>query len=550
MAQSEIARAMKQICDEKGISYESVLETVEMALAAAYRKDYGDKTQNIKVSFDPETGDIKAFDVKEVVEDLPEDYWDTLQELEDQRKEDLLKPKEEPKAKENDDDNNDKEEDSAADDKKEDADDKKSDGASKEISEEDAEEEEEMRKFNPRTQIELKEAKEKDKKVKEGEELKEELPVHTDFGRMAAQTAKQVIIQRIREAERETILFEFEDRIGELVSGFVQRIEGRWVFIDLGRTNGTLPPVEQVRDEVYRVGQRLKVAIKSVNQTPKGPEIIVSRSAPAVVKELFAIEVPEIAAGSVEIKSVSREAGSRSKIAVLSNEENVDPVGSCVGQRGARVQTVIQELGGEKIDIIEWEEDQELFIINALSPAKVDRVELIEGEEKIAKAYVRTDQLSLAIGKSGQNVRLAAQLTEWRIDIVEVSEDGEVVDHGRKDNDDAKDDNNDGDDEKGNQEESIKADEDNEDQQTDKAEDDNNDDDDSDQQTKKEDNAEEKEGEPKPKKKGIKKKAAATKVKKEEGEKEEKEEKPKKATKKPAAKKKDAKKDESAEEKS
>lgn len=432
MAQSEIARAMKQICDEKGISYESVLETVEMALAAAYRKDYGDKTQNIKVTFNPETGDIKAFDVKEVVEDLPEDYWDTLKELEEERKEALAQPKEE-KTEE------------ATDDKKEAKDEKKEEEAeeSKESSEEEAEEEEEMRKFNPRTQIELKDALEKDKKIKEGEELREEMPVHTDFGRMAAQTAKQVIIQRIREAERENILFEFEDRIGELVTGFVQRIEGRWVFIDLGRTNGTLPPVEQVRDETYRVGQRLKVAIKSVNQTPKGPEIMVSRAAPAVVKELFAIEVPEIAAGSVEIRAVSREAGSRSKIAVLSNEENVDPVGSCVGQRGARVQTVIQELGGEKIDIIEWEEDPELFIINALSPAKVDRVELMEGEEKIAKAYVKTDQLSLAIGKSGQNVRLAAQLTEWRIDIVEVSEDGEIVDHGKKEGEDIDDDNND-----------------------------------------------------------------------------------------------------------
>lgn len=388
MAQSEVAKAMKQICEEKGISYESVLETVEMALAAAYRKDYGDKTQNIRVHFNPDTGEIQAFDVKEVVEDLPEGYWDALKELEEKRRAGELP-------------------------------------AVSEVTE--GEGEEEMRKFNPRTQVELKDASLESSDIQIGEELRRELPVQTDFGRMAAQTAKQVIIQRIREAERATILDEFSDKKGELISGFVQRVEGKWVFIDLGRTVASLPPHEQIRGEQYRVGQRVKVVILAVNQTSKGPEIIVSRTAPELVSALFVLEVPEIAAGSVEIRAVAREAGSRSKIAVISHEENIDPVGSCVGQRGSRVQTVIQELGGEKIDIIEWDENLEQFIAHALSPAKVDRVECVDGDEKIARVYVKSDQLSLAIGRSGQNVRLAAKLTDWKIDIIEVTSSGTEV---------------------------------------------------------------------------------------------------------------------------
>jgi len=388
MAQSEVAKAMKQICEEKGISYESVLETVEMALAAAYRKDYGDKTQNIRVHFNPDTGGIEAFDVKEVVEDLPEGYWDELKELEEKRRAGEFPLPVEASSEEG---------------------------------------EEEIRKFNPRTQIEFKDAVVENVDIQIGEELRRELPVQTDFGRMAAQTAKQVIIQRIREAERATILDEFFDKKGELVSGFVQRVEGKWVFVDLGRAVASLPPHEQVRGEQYRVGQRVKVVIIEVNQTSKGPEIIVSRTTQELVGALFSLEVPEIAAGSVEIRAVAREAGSRSKIAVISNEENIDPVGSCVGQRGARVQTVIQELGGEKIDIIEWDEIIEQFIAHALSPAKVDRVERVEGDEKIARVYVKSDQLSLAIGRGGQNVRLAAKLTDYKIDIIEVTSLGTEV---------------------------------------------------------------------------------------------------------------------------
>ncbi|HAZ16670.1 MAG TPA: transcription termination/antitermination protein NusA [Candidatus Jacksonbacteria bacterium] len=380
---------MKQICEEKGISYESVLETVEMALAAAYRKDYGDKTQNIRVHFNPETGEIQAFDVKEVAEDLPEGYWDELKELEEKRRAGELPAPVEALP--------------------------------------ESEVGEEMRKFNPRTQVELKDALLENADIHIGEELRRELPVQTDFGRMAAQTAKQVIIQRIREAERATILDEFSSKKGELVAGFIQRVEGKWVFVDLGRAVASLPPHEQIRGEQYRVGQRVKVVIVEVNQTSKGPEVIVSRTTPELVSALFALEVPEIAAGSVEIRAVAREAGSRSKIAVLSHEENIDPVGSCVGQRGSRVQTVIQELAGEKIDIIEWDENVERFIGYALSPAKVDRVECVEGNEKIARVYVKSDQLSLAIGRSGQNVRLAAKLTDWKIDIIEVTQSGTEV---------------------------------------------------------------------------------------------------------------------------
>src|SRR3989338_6841514 len=285
MAQSEVAKAMKQICEEKGISYETVLETVEMALAEAYRKDYGDKTQNIRVHFNPETGEIQAFDVKEVAEDLPEGYWDELKELEEKRRAGELPAPVEALP--------------------------------------ESEVGEEMRKFNPRTQVELKDALLENADIHIGEELRRELPVQTDFGRMAAQTAKQVIIQRIREAERATILDEFSSKKGELVAGFIQRVEGKWVFVDLGRAVASLPPHEQIRGEQYRVGQRVKVLIVEVNQTSKGPEIIVSRTTPELVSALFALEVPEIAAGSVEIRAVAREGGSPGKIRGLSHFYNI-----------------------------------------------------------------------------------------------------------------------------------------------------------------------------------------------------------------------------------
>jgi len=233
---------------------------------------------------------------------------------------------------------------------------------------------------------------------------------------MAAQTAKQVIIQRLREAERENIFAEFKEKEGSIVTAVIQRREGRMVYLDIGHTLAVMNQDGQVMSEKYTSGQRLRVFIVSVEMTPKGPEILVSRTHSDLVKELFKSEVPEISSGIVEIKAIAREAGMRSKIAVSSNQDTIDPVGSCVGQRGTRVQTIITELGGEKIDIIEWHKNPEKFITNALSPAKVESLKLNE-KEKTVLVNVKDDQLSLAIGKSGQNVRLAAKLTEWKIDI-------------------------------------------------------------------------------------------------------------------------------------
>lgn len=236
---------------------------------------------------------------------------------------------------------------------------------------------------------------------------------------MAAQTAKQVIIQRIREAERSIVFNTYKNREGEMVSGVVQRVEGSVVIIDIGRVNAILPYREQMAGDEYRIGGRLKLVIARVEMTPKGPEVIVSRTHRDLVSKLFELEVPELESGTVEIKAVAREAGSRSKIAVVANEENIDPIGSCVGQRGARVNAVIDELHGEKIDIIEWSANDEKFIASALSPAKVDSVEILDRDERRAKVTVKAEQQSLAIGKGGQNVRLAAKLTLWKIDIVQ-----------------------------------------------------------------------------------------------------------------------------------
>lgn len=343
---SKFSQAIDQIADEKGISKEKVVETIEAALAAAFRKDFGTADQNIKVEFDPETGKSNVFDVKTVVKEITE-------EMEQNRREFLT----------------------------------------------------------------VEEAKEVKKGAKEGDVIKTEITPDAAYGRIAAQTAKQVIIQRIREAEREILLKEFSDKEGQIVNGTVQRIEGRNVYVDLGRTNGILFPSEQIKNESYRIGQRIKVYVSEVKQTPKGPEIILSRAHPNVIRKLFELEVPEVYSGVVEIKAVAREAGSRSKIAVFTSQEGVDPIGSCVGQRGTRVQTIISELGGEKIDIILWNDDIVKFITNALAPAKVISV-VTKEKEKEATVEVLEDQMSLAIGKAGQNVRLAAKLTGWKIDVV------------------------------------------------------------------------------------------------------------------------------------
>jgi N utilization substance protein A len=236
------------------------------------------------------------------------------------------------------------------------------------------------------------------------------------FGRIAAQTAKQVVVQRIREAERGIIFDEFSNKEGEIVTGIVQRIERKNVIIDLGKTESVLAPAEQIAGEEYKFNDRIKTFIIEVKKTSKGPQIMVSRTHPGLIKRLFELEVPEIHEGTVEIKSISREPGSRTKIAVFSKDDNVDPVGACVGQKGTRVQAIVDELRGEKIDIIKWSSNPKEYISSSLSPAKVVRVDISE-EEKSAKVTVPDFQLSLAIGKEGQNARLAAKLTGWKIDI-------------------------------------------------------------------------------------------------------------------------------------
>jgi N utilization substance protein A len=331
--------AITQICEEKNISKEVVLETIEAALAAAYKKDFGSKDQEVRVEINADNGEVVVFVQKEVVDEVE----------------------------------------------------------------------------NEMTQMNLVNATKLKKGVKTGDivEIKD-LP--NDFGRIAAQTAKQVIIQRIREAERDMVFGEYKDKEGEVINGSVQRVEGNNVIVDMGKAVGILFPNEQIQGERYYVGQRLKFFVVRVEQTNKGPQIVISRSHPGLVKRLFELEVPEVLAGIVEIKAIAREAGQRTKMAVLSNQEGVDPVGSCVGQRGVRVQAVMNEIGEEKIDIILWDEDAKTFISNALSPAKVTSI-LLNEEEKKAEVSVPEDQLSLAIGRSGQNVRLAAKLTGWNVDI-------------------------------------------------------------------------------------------------------------------------------------
>jgi N utilization substance protein A len=373
---SEITNAIKQICEEKGLSYEAVIATIESALAAAYRKDYGEKNQNIKVEFDPETAATKVYDLKTVVEDLPE----------------LPEAPAEGEAT------------AAAD----------TEPAGVLTEEQEAE----IHRFNPKTEIQLSEAKALNKKYQIGDEIRTELPAKDEYGRMAAQTAKQVIIQRLREAERDMVLAEFKDKEHEVITGVVQRREGRVILVDLGKTVGLILPEDQIRSERYSTGNRLKVYVKEVNSTPRGPEILLSRAADEVLQKVFYLEIPEISNGLIEVKTVAREAGSRAKVAVAALSDNIDPIGSCVGQRGARIQTIIREVGGEKIDIIEYSDQAEEFIANALSPAKIEAVELDEAAHK-ATVKVAADQLSLAIGKSGQNVRLAAHLTGWKIDIID-----------------------------------------------------------------------------------------------------------------------------------
>ena len=340
----QFEQALNQIAEEKDLDKGEILKMIEVSLAAAFRKDYGKKDQNIVVEFLPETLGTKVFDVKQVVEEV----LDTMKEMS------------------------------------------------------------------------LADAKKHKKNAKIGDEIKMDITPKTGakFGRIAAQTAKQVIVQKIREAERGVLFTDYKSKERQLVSGLIQRVEGDTVLVDLDKATGVLFPSEQIKGEKYAIGSRIKVLILHVEPTAKGPKITLSRSHPDVVRRLFEIEVPEIFNGIVEVKAIAREAGSRTKIAVWSSQDGVDPIGACVGQRGTRVQVIMSELSGEKIDIIAWAEDSVKFIANSLSPAKIVNVTLSE-DTKEAKVGVLEDQLSLAIGKAGQNVRLAARLTGWKIDIAE-----------------------------------------------------------------------------------------------------------------------------------
>lgn len=345
---AEFIEALEDLEREKGIDKDTLLEAIEAALLAAYRRNFG-TSQNVVVRIDRDTGEIRVVARREVVEEVED----------------------------------------------------------------------------PATQISLAEAREIDPGYRPGDVVEQEVTPR-DFGRIAAQTAKQVVMQRIREAERDLIYEEFIAREGDIVTGVVQRVQGRNVFVDLGRTETVLFPSEQIPGERYRQGDRIKVYIVEVKKTPKGPQILISRSHPNLLKRLFELEVPEIHDGIVEIKAAVREPGTRAKIAVDSRDERVDPVGACVGPRGIRVQAVVAELRGERIDVIRWAEDPEEFVANALSPAKVTRV-ILEPEERVARVVVPDHQLSLAIGKEGQNARLAARLTGWKIDIHAESQAGELL---------------------------------------------------------------------------------------------------------------------------
>lgn len=363
--------AVAQISEEKGIPEGIVMETIENAIAAAYKKDYGKKGQIIRAKLDKETGALKLWQVKVVVdESMLKTEDEVAAEYEERRQpEEELTPEGEGERKV---------------------------------------------RFNPEKHMMMEEAKNINPELKPGDEITFDLEPKQDFGRIAAQTAKQVILQRIREAERDAILRDYKEKEDQVISGIVQRVEGRTVFFDIGKTTGIMLEKDQIPSEAYRIGQRMRVYIVEVSMGPKGAIVYLSRSHPKMLSRLFELEVPEIPTGSVIIKSIAREAGHRSKVAVTATEEGIDPIGSMVGQRGTRVSAVISELGGEKVDIIEWNEDHERFVGNALAPAKVLSVDKDKNRMIVT---VSEDQLSLAIGKEGQNVRLAAKLTGWKIDI-------------------------------------------------------------------------------------------------------------------------------------
>lgn len=366
--------ALEQLEEERKIPRDKIIDAIEQAIAAAYKKDYGKKGQIIRAKLDFETGEVEFFQIKIVVD---ESLVRIVTEDEDEEEIEI------------------------------------------------AEDDERIR-YNEEHHILLEDAQ----KIKRDAKLEEEIifPLETkeDYGRIAAQTAKQVIIQKIREAEREIIIDEYGSKEGEIINGTIQKVERGIVYIDFNRATGIILPEEQIPGEFYKRGDHIRAYLYSVEETPRGVNLKLSRTHPQLIEGLFAMEAPEIASGVVEIKAIAREAGSRSKIAVYSNDEHIDPVGSCVGQRGVRVTTVMSELNGEKIDIIPWSSDPASYIASAISPANVINIE-VNDEEHRATVEVSSDQLSLAIGKGGQNVRLAAKLTGWRIDIKSLSPDGEEV---------------------------------------------------------------------------------------------------------------------------
>ncbi len=368
---NEIKLAIEQICEEKGLSFDIVLATIEQALAAAYRKDFATKDHHIRTKFDINTGKIDVFEVKEVVEDMEFDEEGNVVQPAEPELNELGKPI--------------------------------------------------VKRFNPVYQIMLKDAKKIDKTLEIGGEVITPLEIPGEFGRVAALTAKQVVIQKLRESERESVFEQYKDKERTIVIAQVLRQDGRNIILELGKHSAILPYEEQLPRERYAQGSRFKFYLLRVESGPRGVSIILSHRHPDLVKELFTAEVPEIASGLVEIKGVAREAGARTKIAVASTDPKIDALGSCVGQGGTRVQTIINELGGEKIDIVSYSNDMAVFITSALSPADLIDIKLFP-EQKTANVLVSNDQLSLAIGKGGQNVRLASRLVGWRINVLSENE--------------------------------------------------------------------------------------------------------------------------------
>ena len=379
-----LQETLGQIEEEKGIPREKLLEAIEQALSAAYKRDYGTRGQIIRSHFNPETGDLEFFQVKTVVDDTMVKPPLTEAQLNDPN------------------------------------------------FEEEVDENDERVRFNPEHHMYFKDAKMMRSDVSLGDEIvfpldNPLLEDDSEFGRVAALTAKQVIIQKIREAEKDIKLSRYEKLIGTVLTGTIQKIVGGRLFVELApRTIGVVEKEEQAQGEWYRPGDTIKVYLLSAEAGPRGVLLSLSRKNPEIIRELFKAESPEVATGVVEIKAIAREAGDRTKMAVYSHDPDVDPIGACVGQRGSRINAVTSNLGNEKIDIIVWAEDPLLYVANALAPAQVIDIEG-DLEKKEAKVVVADDQLSLAIGKSGQNARLAAHLTGWKIDISGTAEHPELA---------------------------------------------------------------------------------------------------------------------------